>query len=282
MIFLKNSSVTRTLATRASWLSYVAAGLLAALPIAGWAQTPETPIAWDWQSHVPPFKPDATPSDTPILLYFDATWCGFCKEMDRTTLADPTVRMQIAPLTHIKVDYDQEEDLVKQFGIDGVPAFLLVNERGDEISRQVGATDALTFVDWLKDGEKKAADIAQQVRKTQEQLQTLEKQAAANDPAAQAGLCQQAFGFLGRGEPAAQNFATGYLGKLASSNPNAVIDGLQDPDLAVRIAVANILREKLGDKFDFDPWGPSKDREKQIAQLRSKLAAPDQSHAKSI
>lgn len=226
-------------------------------------------IAWDWQTRPPAFDPAAIPSRSPILLYFSAEWCGFCKQMDRTTLADQTVRLHVAMVAHVKLDFDQQEDLAKRFSIDGVPAFLLVNERGEEISRFVGATDPLTFINWLDAGQKRASDMAVAAQARRAELRQLAEEAASTDPAAQASVREKAFGLLGRAEPEARQFATDYLGRLAQTNPQALLDGLVNPDLAVRIAVANILRPKFGDRID--PWTAADNRRAAIEQLRKEI-----------
>ena len=227
--------------------------------------------AWDWGTRAPVFDPEYMPTDTPILLYFDAQWCGFCKQMDRTTLSDQTVRMKLAMLVHVKLDFDEQEELVKRFAIDGVPAFLLVNERGEEISRSVGATSPVAFVNWLEAGEKRAAEIASDVQKRRLELRQFADQAASTDPAIQATVRQRAFDMLGRGEPLAQKFATDYLGNLARTHPESLLDGLAYPDLAVRIAVANILRSKLGVASEFDPWAGADERKTRIERLREEI-----------
>lgn len=228
-------------------------------------------MGWDWQTRPPAFDPAATPSQSPILLYFTADWCGFCKEMERTTLADPSVRLQITALVHVKVDLDQEEDMAKRFGVDGIPAFLLVNERGEEISRSVGLAAPLTFLSWLEAGEKRASALAIAAQKRSAELRGLAEEAASKDPAIQATVREQAFGFIGRGEPGARKFAADYLGHLVETDPEALLDGLANPDLAVRIAVADILRSRFGDAIGFDPWGTTEERRTSIGQLRKAI-----------
>jgi thiol-disulfide isomerase/thioredoxin len=228
-------------------------------------------MGWDWQTRPPAFDPAATPSQSPILLYFTADWCGFCKQMERTTLTDPAVRMQITMLAHVKVDLDQEEELAKQFGVEGIPAFLLVNERGEDISRTVGVTAPPAFLSWLEAGEKRASGIALAAQKRTAELRRLADAAASKDPAVQATVREQAFGFIGRGEPAARKFAADYLGHLAEDDPEALLDGLANPDLAVRIAVADILRSKFGDELGFDPWSTADERRTAIEKLRKTI-----------
>jgi thioredoxin-like negative regulator of GroEL len=234
------------------------------------AANPEI-MGWDWQTRPPAFDPAAMPSQSPILLYFTADWCGFCKQMERTTLADPAVRLQITMLVHVKVDLNQNEDLANRFGVEGIPAFVLVNERGEEITRSVGVTAPLAFLSWLEAGEKQASEIAVAAQKRSAELRQLAEAAASKNPAIQATVREQAFGFIGRGDPAERKFATDYLGHLAETDSEALLNGLVNPDLAVRIAVANILRSKFGDQAGFDPWGTADQRRTAVEQLREMI-----------
>ncbi len=250
-----------------AWLRIIVLAIGAGAGSTASAAPPDS-LAWDWETRAPSFDPAATPSKLPILLYFTADWCGFCKQMERTTLADPSVRLRIAILQHIKVDLDQEAELAKHYEVDGVPAFLLVNDRGEEISRSVGVTDPLTFASWLEAGEKSALVAVHEAELQNAKLRQLAEAASSKDPAIQATVREQAFGFIGRGDPQTRKFATDYLSHLADTDPGALLDGLANPDLAVRIAVAGILRSKLGDGFNFDPWSSANGRQAAIDQLR--------------
>jgi len=62
---------------------------------------------------------------------------------------------------------------------------------------------------------------------------------------------------------------------MVSSGRNAgsssLLDGLSNPDLAVRIAVNNILCSKIP-AIDFDPWAAADERSKAIEQLPKQFA----------
>ena len=62
------------------------------------------------------------------------------------------------------------------------------------------------------------------------------------------------------------------LRALASRQPAALLDGLNDPRLAARIQAANALRLQLGDAFDLDPWADSATRAAAVENWRKRLA----------
>ena len=62
------------------------------------------------------------------------------------------------------------------------------------------------------------------------------------------------------------------LTAVAARNPALLLDGLNNPRLAVRIQVANVLRARLGETFDVDPWSDQAVRAKAVAQWQTKLA----------
>ena len=73
---------------------------------------------------------------TPVLLDFYADWCASCKEMERVTFADPSVRprLQRAQLLRIDVTANSADDraLLKRFGLFGPPGVLFFDARGTE------------------------------------------------------------------------------------------------------------------------------------------------------
>lgn len=83
------------------------------------------------------------------ILYFSASWCIPCLELDRRTFTDPRVIAKISTLPHYKIDltsYESERSqaLRKKYRIAGVPTLIFIDEHGQEISseRVVGFVDA--------------------------------------------------------------------------------------------------------------------------------------------
>lgn len=69
-----------------------------------------------------------------VLLDFNARWCGPCRAMAPLLQG---IEQSGWPVRH--VDVDQEHDLVRRFGVTGVPCYVLL-VRGHEVGRIEGAT----------------------------------------------------------------------------------------------------------------------------------------------
>jgi thiol:disulfide interchange protein len=94
----------------------------------------------------------------PMVIFFFASWCGYCKRMDRTTWKDPAVIETLSEKA-IAVRIDGEEtaerngfignELAARFGVGTYPTIVLLSDGGREISRAVGFREPRELLEWL-------------------------------------------------------------------------------------------------------------------------------------
>jgi thiol:disulfide interchange protein DsbD len=91
----------------------------------------------------------------PVMLDFYADWCVSCKEMERFTFVDATVRRKLSAATLLKADVTQnsaeDRELLKRFRLFGPPGTIFFDAHGQELLQQrvIGFQNAERFVQTL-------------------------------------------------------------------------------------------------------------------------------------
>jgi uncharacterized protein YyaL (SSP411 family) len=108
----------------------------------------------------------AARDDRPVLLSISAAWCHACREMDRTTYADPDVAALVAArFVPVRVDADRRPDINERYNLGGWPttAFLtaggrlitggtfIAAERMVAVLRRVADAFASRATEWASD-----------------------------------------------------------------------------------------------------------------------------------
>jgi thiol-disulfide isomerase/thioredoxin len=231
------------------------------------AETPAVGLS-GWQTRLPAFSVDGPPrGEGPILLYFTADWCGFCKQMERTTLAEPEVVAKVSALRAHVLNFDAQGGLVKRFGVRGIPAWVLTNDRGEVFDRLTGANSPDAFLRWLARGEAEFARRALSEEQRAEAVLRLPAELRSNDAAVRARALDMLWIHAGRGEGMERGTAAVQLLELAASEPALWRAGLAHADLAVRVAAVNLWSEHSDRKLDFDPWAEEATRRAALAAL---------------
>jgi thiol:disulfide interchange protein len=86
----------------------------------------------------------------PVLAVFSAAWCGPCRQLEKT-LADPAVARELRQAyVFVKIDGDQRPDLVRRYGVQAYPTYVLL-ERGVRTGhkRGTGYKAPGEFLTWL-------------------------------------------------------------------------------------------------------------------------------------
>ncbi|MEJ7594309.1 MAG: thioredoxin fold domain-containing protein [Planctomycetaceae bacterium] len=81
-----------------------------------------------WSTDIEDSLHRAAANGQPVLMEFTADWCVFCKKMEKNTFTNAEVTERISRnFVALKVDADKNKDLVKDLGIKGLPAILIVS-----------------------------------------------------------------------------------------------------------------------------------------------------------
>ena len=119
----------------------VAAGLAAWTALAGPGGAAVHEIGWT--TTLAGALDTAKQDRRPVLVDVWAVWCVPCKEMERTTYADPQVVAAVNEgFVPLKVDADVHEAFVERYGVDAFPTLLFLDHEGNEISRMRGLVAA--------------------------------------------------------------------------------------------------------------------------------------------
>jgi len=78
----------------------------------------------------------------PMLVFFTASWCGFCHQMEAEAFNDSQVAAFSRQFICILVDADREPDVCQEFRIRGYPAIQFLTPQGVPLNRLAGKRSA--------------------------------------------------------------------------------------------------------------------------------------------
>lgn len=91
------------------------------------------------------FESEVINSKIPVLVDFNATWCGPCKMLGPVL---EEISSENDNFKIVSIDVDEEEDLAREYSVFSIPCLVLIKD-GKEANRTVGfmaKEDILTFI----------------------------------------------------------------------------------------------------------------------------------------
>ena len=112
------------------------------------------PIELTFQPFSPAALENARAERRPVVIDFSADWCVPCREMEHTTFVDPAVVRQangfIRMRANLTAENAQNQALMKQFNVQGVPTTLFIDGSGKIRKRRVGYVGPSEFLGYLR------------------------------------------------------------------------------------------------------------------------------------
>ncbi len=123
--------------------------------VMGGAQAVAAPVNWVRVDSLPELEARLRDPGRPVMLDFYADWCVSCKEMERFTFSDPSVRAAMDRMLLLQADVtdntEQHKLLLKRFSLFGPPGIIFFDAQGREIKglRVIGYQDSDRFLKTL-------------------------------------------------------------------------------------------------------------------------------------
>ena len=208
---------------------------------------------------------------SPLLLFFTASWCPWCRKLEQEVLAEPKVMSELRKFVCVKLDVDENHDVAMAYGVVSMPRVIVINTQNEIIGDWLGYRDTKAFLQLLADvqpylnaaaGTKKAPPVGRPAEGSAGEGQM--PQTLPQGPA-------QLTDLLGHKEPKIRQNAMDALLKSGPAVLPAMLDALEHEYLGVRIAAWKIIRTQGKTDLSFDPWGPGAQRAEEVKKLREQL-----------
>lgn len=85
----------------------------------------------------------------PVLVFFEADWCSWCKKMKSETLTDRNVRQSMKNYILVFVNTDRNKSIARKFGVRSLPSYTITNMNETKLKSDGGFLDAKRFDNWL-------------------------------------------------------------------------------------------------------------------------------------
>jgi thiol-disulfide isomerase/thioredoxin len=251
--------------------------LLTSAPLPAAEQTGSPPIERDsrlaWSQSYDVGTKVAAMEKSPVLLFFTASWCPWCRKLESEVLTDVKVATELRKFVCVKLDVDKNHDVAMAYGVVSMPRVVVINTRSEIIGDWLGYHNAGEFLRLLADIQSYVNEAAGTKKVPQVSRPPESPSAGGGSPPATTmpGDPARIVELLGNREPAIRQNAAGALLKDGPAALPAALTALDHEYLGVRITAWKIVRTLKKTDLAFDPWAPRAERAEQVKTLREQL-----------
>ena len=109
-----------------------------------------------WHRSLPEAIAEATQRGSLIVVDVYADWCGWCKKMEADTLAHPEVQVGLKDFTLLKLNADEQREVVQRYPVRGLPTTLVLNSKGELVATRSGYMPVMDYLRFLEAARQRA------------------------------------------------------------------------------------------------------------------------------
>lgn len=191
----------------------------------------------------------ARPAHKPIVIEFNASWCGWCRKIESQTFVDRRVQDLANRFLWVQIDIDEQPALAAEFHVRGVPHIAVLDHQGIEMTSKSGympPDDLLELLQEGLDGE-------------------LERQAVDEDERATINqTITRLVDMLAKPQRGGREQVMESILSFGSAAWPELLKRMSSDRLAVRAAAGVALAKAAGASLVFDPFNEAPQRAEQI------------------
>ena len=247
-----------------AWTLLLSIGLLAGVSLL----TPNFALAVQqddgagWYTDLDEAKKKSRISGMPILIKFEADWCGPCKELSKEFKKPQMTRLfeQVVPVT---VDVDKQEDLARSFDVTSIPKVILIDDAETVLANKIGFAPAADWKTWieesLEDTEFSMPDeLASFDPPTSTEVEELLLRLKAKDAALREVAMERLVSFPAKTRKPVVDCLT----SVTTAKPR------KKPSLSQQLAVLEVLKRWGAPTTGIDPWTPASFTQERLKEVK--------------
>ena len=95
-----------------------------------------------WHNNLKTAHQVSTQTNKPMLVMFDASWCGYCRKMKQQTLSDPKmIRYVNETFVPVSLNFDRDKRVAEILNVQSIPCTVVLSPDVDLLARVVGYTE---------------------------------------------------------------------------------------------------------------------------------------------
>jgi len=101
----------------------------------------------EWLDSAENAKAISVEKKLPLLLHFEADWCGACRQMESSVMNQKTVLERLGTsVIAVRVNADRDPGLIARYGISSLPTEIVIGVDGKELARYVGGVSLKDYI----------------------------------------------------------------------------------------------------------------------------------------